>query len=120
MTMWYTPVGGLDFYLGIFGGLALVVAALYSPPTAKAAAVWMGTMLCLYSLFDFYTDLGGQAEATDAGILANYWVTSGSPTRLPQSGYCYRWHSCTERCERSFAERETVEWERTLLYLGCR
>ena len=73
MTMWYTPVGGLDFYLGIFGGLALVVAALYSPPTAKAAAVWMGTMLCLYSLFDFYTDLGGQAEATDAGILANYW-----------------------------------------------
>jgi hypothetical protein len=73
MTMWYTPTGGLDFYLGIFGGLALMAAAFYSASTAKAAAVWMGTMLCLYSLFDFYTDLGSQAEATDAGILATYW-----------------------------------------------
>lgn len=73
MTMWYTPIGGLDFYLGIFGGLALVMAALYSRLTAKATAIWMGVILCLYSLFDFYTDFGGQTEATDAGILARYW-----------------------------------------------
>lgn len=73
MTMWYTPAGGLDFYLGIFGGLALLAAALYSRLTARVAAVWMGTMLCLYSLFDFYTDFGSRTEATDAGILANYW-----------------------------------------------
>lgn len=73
MTMWYTPVGGFDFYLGIFGGLVLLVAALYSRSMAKAAAVWIGVILCLYSLFDFYTDFGGQTEATDAGILAKYW-----------------------------------------------
>ena len=73
MTMWYTPVGGLDFYLGIFGGLILAAMAIKSQRAAVAAATWIGVMLCLYSLYDFYTDLWRHAELTDAGILARYW-----------------------------------------------
>ena len=73
MTMWYTPVGGLDFYLGIFGGLILVAMAIKSRRAAVAAATWMGVMLCLYSLYDFRTDLWMHAELTDAGLLAQYW-----------------------------------------------
>ncbi len=73
MTMWYTPVGGLDFYLGIFGGLVLVAMAIKSRRAAVAAATWMGVMLCLYSLYDFRTDLWMHAELTDAGLLAQYW-----------------------------------------------
>jgi hypothetical protein len=73
MTMWYTPVGGVDFYLGIFGGLILVAMAIKSQRAAVAAATWIGLMLCLYSLYDFYTDLWRHTELTDAGILARYW-----------------------------------------------
>ncbi len=73
MTMGYTPVGGMDFYLGIFSGLILVAMAIKSQRAAVAAATWIGMMLCLYSLYDFYTDLWLHAELTDAGILAHYW-----------------------------------------------
>ena len=73
MTLAYTPLGGVDFYLGIFGGLTLVVLALRSRLAGRAGAVWMGIMLCLYSLHDFSTDLWLQPEMADAGILARYW-----------------------------------------------
>ncbi len=73
MTMWFTPVGGVDFYLGIFAGLILAALAIKSQRAAVAAATWIGVMLCLYSIYDFYTDLWHYAELTDAGILARYW-----------------------------------------------
>lgn len=73
MTMKYTPAGGLDFYLGIFGGLVLVSMALKSQRTGAAGAIWLGVMLCLYSLYDFRTDLWLYTELTDAGLLAQYW-----------------------------------------------
>ena len=70
MTLAFTPAGGLDFYLGIAGGLALISTAVYSARAGSAGAVWLGVMLCLYSLHDFRTDLWLYAERTDAGILA--------------------------------------------------
>jgi hypothetical protein len=73
MTMAYTAVGGADFYLGILGGLALICLAMYSARAGAACGVWLGVMLCLYSLHDFWTDLWWFAEYTDAGILAAYW-----------------------------------------------
>jgi hypothetical protein len=73
MTMKYTPLGGVDFYLGIAGGFALVAMAIKSQRLARIGAVWMGVMLCLYSLYDFRTDLWRQPQMTDAGILALYW-----------------------------------------------
>ena len=72
MSMVYASVGAVDFYFGIFGGLLLVAMAIKSQRAAKAGAVWIGLVLCLYSLYDFRTDLT-QPAATDAGILANYW-----------------------------------------------
>ena len=71
MTLAYTPAGGLDFVLGIVGGLGLLCAAMYSARSGAAAALWLGVMLCLYSLHDFRTDLWLYAERTDAGILAS-------------------------------------------------
>ena len=73
MTMWYAPVGGVDFYLGIFGGLAFACLAIKSARAAAAGSIWLGVMLCLYSLDDFRTDLWLYPELTDAGILANHW-----------------------------------------------
>lgn len=73
MTMAFTPVGGPDFLLGIVGGLALVCLAMYSARAGAACAVWLGVMLCLYSVHDFHSDLWLFAEYTDAGILAAYW-----------------------------------------------
>ncbi|MFC1525196.1 M50 family metallopeptidase [Candidatus Latescibacterota bacterium] len=72
MTMKYTPVGGIDFYLGIFGGLVLVSMALKSQRAGAAGSIWLGVMLCLYSLQDFWSDLLWHTEMTDAGILAGY------------------------------------------------
>ena len=43
-----------------------------SPRAARIGSVWMGIMLCLYSLHDFQTDLLYVPERTDAGILALY------------------------------------------------
>ena len=45
---------------------------MYSARAGSAGAVWLGVMLCLYSLHDFRTDLWLYAERTDAGILAVY------------------------------------------------
>ena len=73
MTMWYTPLGGMDSYLGIFGGLLLLCMAIKSQRASRAAATWLGIMLCLYSLHDFRTDLWLYPEMTDAGILARNW-----------------------------------------------
>ena len=70
MTMAYTPVGGLDFFLGILGGFIFVALAIQSPRSASMGATWLGTLLCLYSLHDFRTDLWLYPEMTDAGILA--------------------------------------------------
>ncbi len=49
--------------------------AMHSSRTGEAGAVWLGVMLCIYSLFDFLTDLMQFAEFTDAGILARHWQT---------------------------------------------
>ena len=73
MTMWYTPFGDMDSFLGIFGGLLLLSMAIKSERASKAAATWFGIMLCLYSLHDFRTDLWLYPEMTDAGILARHW-----------------------------------------------
>ena len=70
MTMAYTPVGGGDFLLGIFGGLIIVSLAIKSSRAAMIGSTWLGTLLCLYSMYDFRTDLWMHPELTDAGILA--------------------------------------------------
>jgi hypothetical protein len=90
MTMAFTPAGGLDFYLGIFGGLVLVCMALYSSRAGSAGAIWLGVMLCLYSLDDFRTDLWQFAEQTDAGILAAYL---GLPWLAYPIAACWVWMS---------------------------
>jgi hypothetical protein len=46
--------------------------AIKSKWAARIGSVWMGIMLCLYSLHDFKTDLLYVPERTDAGILALY------------------------------------------------
>ena len=55
MTLIYTPLeeGSVDFVLGIGGGLILCIMACKSKRMASIGAVWMGVMLCLYSLYDF-------------------------------------------------------------------
>ena len=73
MIALYTPLGGLDFYLGLVIGVALVWIALKSGRWSAAVGTWMGIMLCLYSLHDFRTDLWMYPEKTDAGLLARYW-----------------------------------------------
>ena len=73
MTLWYTPFGGMDSFLGIFGGLLLLSMAIKSQRASQAAATGFGIMLCLYSLHDFRTDLWLYPEMTDAGILARHW-----------------------------------------------
>jgi hypothetical protein len=65
-------LGGIDFYSGIGGGAVMIAVALLSQRAARMTAVWMGIMLCLYSLHDFQTDLLYVPERTDAGILAMY------------------------------------------------
>jgi len=76
MTMWYTPIDGGDFYLGIFGGLVFVSLAIKSQRAGRAGAIWLGVMLCVYSVHDFRTDLWMYPELTDAGILAKHWGIS--------------------------------------------
>ena len=70
MTLKFTPWGASDFFLGMGGGFALGAVALFSQRGARIGSVWMGIMLCLYSLHDFRTDLLYVPERTDAGILA--------------------------------------------------
>ena len=62
-----------DFIFGVASGLVLLVSAVGFPKCARWMASWLGVMLCLYSLYDFRTDLWMHTEQTDAGILARYW-----------------------------------------------
>ena len=73
MTFFYTPVMGLDFLFGILCGTVLIGIAAQFPRVSVWAATWLGVMLCLYSLYDFRTDLWYNTANTDAGILANYY-----------------------------------------------
>jgi hypothetical protein len=49
------------------------MVAVRSERLTRWIAAWLGVMLCLYSLYDFRTDLWMQPEQTDAGILARHW-----------------------------------------------
>jgi hypothetical protein len=73
MVLLYTPMSGLDFYLGVAAGVLLAAAAVHSPRLGRTAATWIGVLLCVYSLYDFRSDLWLHPEATDAGILARHW-----------------------------------------------
>ena len=69
----YTPLGSIDFLFGLASGFLLLVPAVLLPRVAQWVAAWVGVMLCLYSLYDFRTDLWQYTERTDAGILARHW-----------------------------------------------
>lgn len=73
MAVLYTPLGSVDFAFGIASGFVLLVPAVLLPRVARWVATWVGVMLCLYSLYDFRTDLWLYTERTDAGILARHW-----------------------------------------------
>ena len=73
MTLMYTPVMGVDFAVGSTSGVLLLMVAARSARLTRWIAAWLGVMLCLYSLYDFRTDLWMQPEQTDAGILARHW-----------------------------------------------
>lgn len=73
MAVLYTPFGALDFFFGVGCGLVLIVVVGPLGRFAHVLATWIGMMLCLYSLYDFRTDLWMHAERTDAGILAEYF-----------------------------------------------
>ncbi|MBT4136996.1 MAG: hypothetical protein HOE48_03725, partial [Candidatus Latescibacteria bacterium] len=73
MAALYTPFWGMDFWFGVGSGILLAVVAVKFDRWAQVLATWIGVMLCLYSLYDFRTDLWMQTERTDAGILAAYW-----------------------------------------------
>lgn len=72
-SLLFTPVFGLDFFFGTGSGVVLLAVAVHFPRAARWLAAWLGVMLCLYSLYDFRTDLWENPGATDAGILAAYW-----------------------------------------------
>ena len=74
--MMYTPVMGIDFAVGSISGILLLMVAARSARLTRWIAAWLGVMLCLYSLYDFRTDLWMQPEQTDAGILARHWGIS--------------------------------------------
>ena len=67
-------------------GAILLVLVLRFPQAAWIVAAWMGMMLCLYSLYDFKTDLWMQTEQTDAGILARYL---GFPVLAYPIAFCW-------------------------------
>jgi len=73
MAVLYTPFWGLDFWFGVGCGLILIVVTIRFGHPAHILATWIGVILCLYSLYDFRTDLWMQTERTDAGILAKYF-----------------------------------------------
>lgn len=85
MTMLYTPLNGVDFFLGIGGSFALCAMAIKSQRMARVGSVWMGVMLCLYSLYEFRTDLWLYPELTDAGLLSAYWGLD--PMQVPYLAY---------------------------------
>ncbi len=73
MAVLYTPFGTLDFWFGAICGLVLIVVTIRFGRLSHVLAIWTGIVLCLYSLYDFRTDLWMQTERTDAGILARYF-----------------------------------------------
>ena len=73
MTFLYTPVMGVDFVFGMLSGAVLIGIAAQMPRASRWTATLLGVMLCLYSLYDFRTDLWMNTANTDAGILADYW-----------------------------------------------
>jgi len=70
MSLIYGSMGTLDFFFGAGIGILIAILALISAKCARICSIWIGTMLCLYSLHDFSTDLLYMPEQTDAGILA--------------------------------------------------
>ncbi|MCE2434348.1 MAG: M50 family metallopeptidase [Candidatus Latescibacteria bacterium] len=73
MAALYTPFGTLDFWFGAICGLLLILVTIRLGSLSHVLATWIGIVLCLYSLYDFRTDLWMQTERTDAGILARYF-----------------------------------------------
>ena len=73
MAALYTPFGTLDFWFGTICGLLLILVTIGFGRLSHLLATWTGIVLCLYSLYDFRTDLWMQTERTDAGILARYF-----------------------------------------------
>ena len=76
ITLMYTPVMGIDFAVGSISGVLLLMVAARSARLTRWISAWLGVMLCLYSLYDFRTDLWMHPEQTDAGILARHWGLS--------------------------------------------
>ena len=73
MSVLYTPMWGTDFWFGVGSGVLLTIIGVRSAKAAMVVSTWIGVMLCLYSLYDFRTDLWMQTELTDAGLLAQHW-----------------------------------------------
>ena len=73
MAVLYTPFWAFDFYFGVLCGLLLILITILFDRLSHIMATWIGIVLCLYSLYDFRTDLWMQTERTDAGILARHF-----------------------------------------------
>ena len=73
MAVLYTPLWAFDFYFGVLCGLLLILITILFDRLSHILATWIGIVLCLYSLYDFRTDLWMQTERTDAGILARHF-----------------------------------------------
>lgn len=73
LTLWHSSMFTIAFYLGILGGAGLVALALRKPGWVPLAANFLGSLFCLYSLFDLRSDLAGRPKCSDAGILAR-WI----------------------------------------------
>ena len=73
MAVLYTPLWAFDFYFGVLCGLLLILITILFDRLSHILATWVGIVLCLYSLYDFRTDLWMQTENTDAGILARHF-----------------------------------------------
>ena len=73
MAVLYTPFWAFDFYFGVLCGLLLILITILFDRLSHILATWIGIVLCLYSLYDFRTDLWMQTERTDAGILARHF-----------------------------------------------
>ena len=73
MAVLYTPLWAFDFYFGVLCGLLLILITILFDRVSHILATWIGIVLCLYSLYDFRTDLWMQTERTDAGILARHF-----------------------------------------------
>jgi hypothetical protein len=72
-SLLFSPLFSVDFLFGVASGLILLIVSIHFGRAARWLAAWIGVMLCLYSLYDFRTDLWENPSATDAGILAAYW-----------------------------------------------